>query len=114
MSSIVQADLNLEHFVSEELELSLGNGRENPILSSGWSKASLAMLFAENVVRSWCIRSRDCSRRFRVDPERTLKQPKWIRFLALMKSFGTELESCTAGECSGDRRVPSQPTVESS
>jgi hypothetical protein len=93
--AVVRAGLDLEEFINEELEQNLDSERENPLLAAGWSNANLAMLLARDINPSECIKSCNCNCNcFRSggDFKRTLKQPKWLRFLSLIKTFGTKSE----------------------
>ena len=81
--AVVRAGVDLEEFIDEEFESETsGNDRVNPLMAAGWSKANLVMLLAQDINPSECNRSCRC---VELLEGRTLKQPRWLRFLGLMK-----------------------------
>ena len=91
--ALARAGINIPEFIDEELRQSPGNGglRPNP-LASRWTLESLSQLFHQDFTPSACKRSCACSWWHMTIPQPTLKQPKWLQFLRVVKSPGMKAQ----------------------
>lgn len=97
--ALARTRIPLPEFATQELSQNIVNGatRSNPLQTSGWTEENLELLLCQNLTPSSCAKSCACHRFNRT--ARTLKQPKWLRFLAIMKRLSKkELEGSTAAK----------------
>lgn len=99
--AICKAGIYLPEFIHEELNHNLQNGfeKQKPLTASGWTEESLAYLFRQTFTPSTCMKACTCYTNWDLrTQDSTLKQPKWLRFLSLVKSLGKEVQRSAPGQ----------------